>query len=684
MNKKEQIREEMRPGLIIEYLQNNQPTLAFVEEAQGSRIRALNINQREIKLALSRILSWTGPAYSPGMSREEITGLLKEHNRKRSTEQEKIKVLEVWEMAQGEIDQARVTWFAGLIWNEPDADQVAALGRTMLQARAYFKFNPPFFEVFPEDVVQNRIEQERLLREKERLISIGRDFFKGLWEYQVKGGSSPEIEDSEVSAKLERLIKIRVKYPDDSQTQDVWTKITTGLPQDQNLAFILGRIWGVFSPHYNFLLDQADYVWDDSWENEHQDQISKISKSFEDQVQGPELQGFVSIDSETTRDIDDAFIVEAGEGKFKLSLALACPAMLWEVGCPLDKAVAFRTTTLYLPEGTSNMLPRVMAEDIFSLVEGKPRPAMIVDVVFDENAQVLDLNISRKWVEIESNLTYEYVEDELSSTSPSYLADAFDLASALRRKRLEQGAVVIEQKDPDVSLDKSGQNIKVQISNKPPCPNAQLIVSEFMILANSLMASWAADRDITLYYRTQDIALPRDYCGVWSKPQEIYQIIRSLGATLTETSPKPHRALGVKCYTPITSPLRRYTDLINQLQIIEFLQNQKPAMTRAEMDEMLPGLNARISQVSQVQRFRPRYWKLVYFKQNCKKMTWQGIVVDNSGPVIVLSLPEELMMVRAGHEIFGGKTRLGQTFQLRLGKIDPLNNEISVLEAWEE
>lgn len=674
----------MRPGLIIEYLQNNQPTLAFVQEAQGSRIRALNINQREIKLARPRILSWTGPAYPQDLSREEITGLLKEHNRKRSTEQENIKVLDVWEMAQGEIDQAKATWFAGLIWNEPDADQVAALGRAMLQSRAYFKFNPPFFEVFPEDVVQNRLEQERILREKERLISIGRDFFKALWEYQIKGGSSPEIEDSEIAAKLERLIKTRVRYPDDSETQDVWTKITTGLPQDQNLAFILGRIWGIFSPHYNFLLDQADYVWDDSWEHEHQDQIANIRKSLDEQAQGPELQGFVSIDSETTRDIDDAFIVEAGESKFKLTLALACPAMLWEMGSPLDKAVASRTTSLYLPEGTSNMLPRGMAEDIFSLIQGEPRPAMVVQVELDENAQVLDLNISRKWVEIDSNLTYEYVENELNSTSQSYLVNAFELACALRKKRLEQGAVVIEQKDPDVRLDKSGQSIKVQINNKPQCPKAQLIVSEFMILANSLTASWAASRNITLFYRTQDIALPRDYCGVWSKPQDIYQVIRSLGATLTETSPKPHRAIGVKCYTPVTSPLRRYTDLVNQLQIIEFLHSQKPAMAKEEMDEMLPGLNARISQVSQVQRFRPRYWKLVYFKQNCKKMTWQGVVVDNSGPVIVLSLPDELMMVRAGHEIFGGKTRLGQTFQLRLGKIDPLNNEISVLEAWEE
>ena len=684
MNKKNQIREEIRPGLIIEYLQNNQPVLAWIMEVQNSRVRALNINQREVKLPLSRILPWEGPGYAPGLSREEIIALLKEHNRKRLEEQEKLKVLEVWEMSQGEIDQARVSWFAGLVWNDPDHDQTAALGRTMLQDRVHFKFVPPFFEVYPENVVEVRLEQERITREKERLVSIGRDFFKSLWESGTKKASLPGIEDQEIFDKLKNLIISRIRNPDDSETQDVWSKVTTGLPQDQNLAFILGRNWGIYSPHHNFLLDQADYVWDDSWTNEHIDEIRRISRTFEAQTREPELKGFVSIDSETTKDIDDAFIIETQGGCFTLTLALACPAMAWEPGSDLDRAVAHRTTSLYLPEGTSNMLPNVLAEDLFSLIEQKTRPAMVLKLEIDESGQAGQLKISKKWVMVKSNLTYEQVEESLEKGLPGDLKDAYCLAEMLRKKRLDRGAVIIQQEDPEIILNDVNGDIRVQTLCKPACQRAQLIVSEFMILANSALACWARDREIPLYYRTQDIALPRDYCGVWSKPDDIYQVIRSLGATLTETSPKPHRSIGAPCYAPVTSPLRRYTDLINELQILGFVEGQGPPLSKEQMDEMLPGFNSRLSQVSQVQRFRPRYWKLVYLKQNCKNTTWQGIVVDNSGPFVVLSLPGELMMVRASHGLFGGKTRLGQSFRLRLGKIDPLNNELGVLEAWEE
>ncbi|WP_045212006.1 ribonuclease catalytic domain-containing protein [Desulfonatronovibrio magnus] len=684
MSKKDNFREEIRSGLVIEYLQNNQPITAWVEECSGNRVRAFNINQREVKLSSARILPWTGPAYTQGLSREEINGLLKEHGRNRSLEQEKINILEVWELSQGEIDQARVPWFAGLIWNDPGADRVAALGRAMLQDRARFKFNPPFFEVYPQDIVESRLEQERIARQKEKLISIGREFIKALWDKASKGTALPELENHDVGQQLRELITTRVSNPDDSETSEVWSKLTTGLPADPNLAFILGVTWGIYPPHHNYLLDQAGYVWDASWEQEHVIEVNAIREKFEQEQTDPEQSGFVSIDSATTRDIDDAFIVRKHDDGFLLSLALACPALYWTPDSALDKAVSSRTTSLYLPEGISNMLPGIMAEDLFSLIEKKSRPAMVVEFELNADAHLKNVRLSQKWVRVDNNLTYESVEEQLNLQSSDYLKPALDLAEKLRAARLEKGAVIINQNEPHIRLEEHNNEIRVFLENKQDSPKAQLIVSEFMILANTAMASWAREKSIPLLHRTQDIALPADYSGVWSRPEDIYQVIRSLGATLTETSPKPHRSIAASCYAPVTSPLRRYTDLINELQLLSFIQDGKPYFSFEGLNEMLPRLSARSGQVSQVQRFRPRYWKLVYFRQNCKHQTFQAVVVDNSGQQVVLSLPGEQIMVRAGHDLFGGKTRLGQSFRLRLGKINPLSNEVSVLEAWEE
>jgi exoribonuclease II len=96
---------------------------------------------------------------------------------------------------------------------------------------------------------------------------------------------------------------------------------------------------------------------------------------------------------------------------------------------------------------------------------------------------------------------------------------------------------------------------------------------------------------------------------------------------------------------------------------------------------MLPRLSTRIDAVGQIQRFRPRYWKLLFFKQRCREQQWPAVLVDDNGPMATLSLPRQQILVRAPLHLFGEKRSIGQTYSLRLGKIDPLRNEISVLKA---
>jgi len=670
-------------GQVIEYLQNNQPLVAWILEVQPSRVRALNVNQREIKLARSRLLPWTGPVHPSDLSRQQTLDLLQQHHQTRRSIQEAIELLEVWSMAQGEIDRASVDWFAGLVWEDPDPDRVAALGRAMLQARAYFKFVPPDFEVHSSRVVGKKLEEERSSREKERLVSIGREFFKDLFASLVRSAAPPQLPDPYVADRLRELLVRRVKDPDDSQTQEVWTKITTGLPQDPHLPFLLARGWGIYPRHYNFLLVQADYSWEDDWSQAHHEEIEAIKRKLSAHPDSPGLEDLISIDSSSTKDIDDAFSVREHSSGYSLRLALAGPGLFWTIGSGLDRAAAHRASSLYLPEGKSDMLPRVLAEDLFSLNQGLVRPALVLEFELDLQGRIKTFEPRLDRVLVRANRTYLEVEEDLAQNRDASLTSALKLASLLRSKRLEQGAVIIDQIEPVIRLQEADQDVLVHLEDSPACPGAQLIVSELMLLCNSILALWSMDRGIPLLYRTQDIVLPKEYSGVWDRPEDIYQVIRALGATLTETVPRPHRSIGVSAYASVTSPLRRYLDLVNQAQIASVLQGRQPPLDSDDLEKLLPYLNARAGLVGRIQKFRPRYWKLLYFKQQGKGAVWSGVVVDNSGPVVI-ALPREQILIRAGHEIFGGKTRIGQVFRLRLGKVDPLNNEIHVLEAWEE
>ena len=85
-------------------------------------------------------------------------------------------------MAQGEMQTASPDWFAGLFWDDPQIDQVSALGRKLLRSKTHFKFNPPFFEIYPLEKVEKLLEDQRINEERERLAAHGQTLLRTLWE----------------------------------------------------------------------------------------------------------------------------------------------------------------------------------------------------------------------------------------------------------------------------------------------------------------------------------------------------------------------------------------------------------------------------------------------------------------------------------------------------------------------
>jgi exoribonuclease-2 len=224
----------------------------------------------------------------------------------------------------------------------------------------------------------------------------------------------------------------------------------------------------------------------------------------------------------------------------------------------------------------------------------------------------------------------------------------------------------------------------VDIELETPTPASQLLVSELMILANAGAAIWAAQQSVPMLYRSQEVSAPAGLSGVWERPEDIQRVVRQMGCTSLETRPAPHASLAVPAYSPISSPLRRYPDLLNLAQIHSFLATGAARLDRAGLERLLPGLTARLDAAGQIQRFRPRYWKLVYFRQRQKTQTWQGVIVEENGPFLSVAIPLVQIYVRAPRELFGERGHVGSTFQVKLGKVDPLTNEIRIAEAWEE
>ncbi len=678
-----------RPGSVVEFLHGNEAHIAWVLEDQGGRLALLTLTKRDVKLPAGRLLPWTGPDYPPQASRQEILDRLQAHEKRRRELKEAIDVMGLWSLAQGEMERAGLHWLAGLVWDRPDPDQLAALGRALLEAKTHFRFNPPEFEIHTAEKVELRLAQLEEARQREQLVDGGLLLFRALWE-GVRNGREPRPPalEAETGDRLKALLLDVMARTSDEKTLRLWESVTKGLPDNPHLALLLAQAWGVAPAHHNHLLNEAGFAWDDNWSEAFAGDVADVAATFAQAAtlpeNAPEPAAYVSIDAPTTLDIDDAFLIAPGEGGgVRLSIALARPTAAWAFGTALDKAVLHRASSLYLPEGSSHMMPEALGLKLFSLMQGKARPALVVDFDLNERAETLSVVPRLAWIKVAANISYDAAEAAIESCDDAGLCLAHATAEKLLALRLGRGASVIQRPDPDIRLEGEGRDTRVLIGVKPPHPKADLVVSEFMILVNAGLAAWGSAQGVPLLHRTQNIALPPEACGVFSEPAALHAAVKLLTPTSLEVTPRRHAALGVDAYSPVSSPIRRYVDLINMGQASSFLASGRPRLDADALSTLLPGLTARIHAVTQVQRYRPRYWKLVHLSQVGREPQ-PAVLVEDSGAYPALTLPHLQINVRAPRRLLGDKLYPGQRFSLTFGRIDPLGNEIKIIEAIED
>jgi exoribonuclease-2 len=224
------------PGCVVEFMHGNKAQVAWVLEEQSGKLRLLTMNKREMKLASARILPWAGPTYSGEHTRQQIADILEGHHSRRDAREAEINPLELWELAQGEVDKASIEWFAELLFTAPDVDDVAALGHAMIGCKTHFRFSPPDFEIYPEERVEARKIEEQKREERELLVTQGQDFFLALWDNAVKGKPLGKEPEGELRERLKQVILGRMADPDitiSGSTAQATTPRTSGQNSSQ-------------------------------------------------------------------------------------------------------------------------------------------------------------------------------------------------------------------------------------------------------------------------------------------------------------------------------------------------------------------------------------------------------------------------------------------------------------------
>ena len=334
-----------------------------------------------------------------------------------------------------------------------------------------------------------------------------------------------------------------------------------------------------------------------------------------------------SIDDSATTEIDDALSVDGlGTGSVTLGVHIAAPGLAVLPASPIDQLGRARLSTVYMPGYKLMMLPEAVVQN-YTLQEGRDCPAVSLYVTLDEKTLAITASVTRlELVPIAANLRHDVLDSTF--TEAFFIATDSISASAhidwsrelifLHRlaKHLKAEREVARGKpenfnhpDYNFKLDNpSGQepvgNEQVTITTRQRGAPLDLIVAEAMILANSTWGNWLAEHGVPGIYRSQASLAP----GVKVR----------MG-----TKALPHAGLGVKSYAWSTSPLRRYTDLVNQWQIIACVKNGRTAALvapfkpkDAELFSIISGFDAAYSAYNAYQNGIERYWTLKYLQQN--------------------------------------------------------------------
>jgi exoribonuclease-2 len=365
-----------------------------------------------------------------------------------------------------------------------------------------------------------------------------------------------------------------------------------------------------------------------------------------------------SLDDAGTTEIDDAFSVQTlASDLVRVGIHIAAPALGFTPGSPLDSIARARLSTAYMPGHKYTMLP----EDVvsaYSLDEGAARPALslYVDVALEDGAirghssRIERINVAANLRHVQCEALNSAFEGGLRAGLPfeDELRTLWRFAAALEAKRGRPSATAAML---DYSFYLEGDAIRI-VPRRRGAPLDKL-VSEMMILANTTWGAFLAERDVAAIYRVQ-----------------------STGKVRLSVHPEPHEGLGVACYAWMSSPLRRYVDLLNQWQLAAALRGRRPSFAR-NSDSLLAALRAfelTYARYDEHQRAMETYWSLRWLLQ--ERVESLGGVILRENVVRLEGLPL-VTRVPSLPDLAPG-TRV----QLRIEAVDLLDR--SVVARYEE
>ncbi len=329
----------------------------------------------------------------------------------------------------------------------------------------------------------------------------------------------------------------------------------------------------------------------------------------------------LAIDNSFSGDPDDA----VGFADGLLWVYVADPASVVTSGSEADLFAARAGENLYLPEKTVHMLP-LSATERFGLGLQETNPAISFGIRIEDDGRPVLEKLLLSTVKVE-RLTYETARERMDR---SPLAEIQTALARFREYRLRNGALLIRM--PEVHLFLQDGNVCVE----PVELTAEReLVANAMLAAGAAAADFAVEKEIPMPFAAQSPIEERPGGDTLSA---MHALRRACPPGCVIPTPAPHSGLGLPAYIRVTSPLRRYVDLLAHQQLRRYLRGEA-LLTGGELEErFLPAEKEGMFR-RKLERQVNEYWTLVWLAQH---PDWSGnaVAVNRAGESTTLLIEE--------------------------------------------
>ena len=308
-----------------------------------------------------------------------------------------------------------------------------------------------------------------------------------------------------------------------------------------------------------------------------------------------ELKG-VTIDSERTMDRDDAVWLERDQDGFAVHVAISDVGSFLSPSSALAAYAEMMGQSRYLRYQTLPMLPPRLSEGVLSLLDTQETPVLSLTLSVDLHGEVVSLEFVKARLR-PRRLTYNQVNalnrGQSATSTDHFLVLLEEFALHLIRERQERGAFAYYDPAAGVMTDEEGRLFRMGAGTSHV---GELIVQEFMILANTAVAEYLWRHHVPALFRNHEMAVAMSVeqaveLMLSGSPEGRAALAQGFGRARYGTTPRGHAALNLDAYAHWTSPLRRFADFVNHMNLAAHLEDRAMPYSKDRLDEVAERLN---------------------------------------------------------------------------------------------